>query len=314
MSDTTRRDPAAPTTFELAGRPVRRVGYGAMGLERLADDPATAVHLLREVVASGVNHVDTADFYGDSTANTFLREALRPDDDVVVATKIGAVRATSGPVPLRSAQRPAELRAAVEDNLRSLGRDRLDLVYLRRLDVRPGLVAEGDQIVPVEDQLAELVALRDAGVVGAIGLSAVSEEVLRAALPAGIVAVQNGYNVLARESEPMLDLARREGIAWVPFFPLGSGFADLPKVVEQPEVTAAATRLGATPAQVGLAWLLHHAPNTLLIPGTRSSVHLAENLAAADLALDDLALRELDGLYDARFGDAAWSRERRGRS
>jgi aryl-alcohol dehydrogenase-like predicted oxidoreductase len=314
MSETTRREPAAPTTFALAGREVGRVGYGAMSLEHLAGDPAAAVRLVRDVVDSGVRHIDTADFYGDSTANTFLREALRLDDDVIVATKIGAVRATSGPVPLRAAQRPAELRAAVEDNLRSLGRDRLDLVYLRRLDLRPGLVAEGDQIVPLEDQLAELVALRDAGVVGAIGLSAVSDDVLRAALPAGIAAVQNGYNVLARESEPMLDLARREGIAWVPFFPLGSGFADLPKVVDQPEVIAAATRLGATPAPIGLAWLLHHAPNTLLIPGTTSSAHLAENLAAADVVLDDLALGELDALYAARFGDAAWSRARREQS
>jgi len=311
MNDTTTHpEPTAPTTYDLAGHPVGRVGYGAMGLERLADDPDAAVRLVREAVDLGVNHVDTADFYGDSTANAVLRRALRPGDDVVVVTKIGAVRATSGAIPLRPAQRPHELRSAVEDNLRTLGRDRLDVVNLRRLDLGPGLQAEAEQIVPLDDQLAELVRLRDAGTVGAIGLSAVTEDVLRAALPAGIVCVQNAYNVLARESESLLELCRAEGIAWVPFFPLGSGFADLPKVVDLPEVVAAAARLGVTPAQVGLAWLLQHAPNTLLIPGTTSSSHLAENLAAGAVVLDEEAVRDLDAVHDARFAGEAWARSR----
>ncbi|MGC5167260.1 aldo/keto reductase [Luteimicrobium sp. DT211] len=311
MTDTTNHSPATGSAYELAGRPVARVGYGAMSLEHLAGDAASAVALLREAFDLGVDHVDTADFYGDSTANTFLRRALRPDDDVLVATKVGAVRDTSGSVPLRAAQRPGELRAAVHDNLRSLGQDRLDLVYLRRLDVRPGLVAEGDQVVPLDDQLAELVRLRDEGTIGAIGLSAVSRETLSAALPARIAAVQNAYSVLARESEDMLELCGREGVAWVPFFPLGSGFADLPQVTGQPEVTAVAARLGVTPGQVGLAWLLQHAPHVLLIPGTSSRAHLAENVAVAGLRLDDDAVTELDGLYDARFSGAAWSRAQR---
>jgi aryl-alcohol dehydrogenase-like predicted oxidoreductase len=316
MNDTTTHrepaTPAAPPTYDLAGRTVGRIGYGAMGLERLAGDPEAAVRLVREAVDLGVDHVDTADFYGDSTANAFLRQALRPDDDVVVVTKVGAVRATSGPTRLRPAQRPAELRAAVEDNLHTLGRDRLDVVNLRRLDLGPGLRAEGDQVVPLDDQLAELVRLRDAGTIGAIGLSAGTEDVLRAALPAGIVCVQNAYSVLARESEDMLELCRREDVAWVPFFPLGSGFPGFPKVVDLPAVAAAAERLGATPAQVGLAWLLQHAPNTLLIPGTTSSAHLAENLAAGAVVLDEEAVRELDAVYDARFAGAGWARSRLG--
>lgn len=287
--------------YDLADRGVARIGYGAMALERYADDPAAGERLVRQVVDRGVDHIDTADFYGDSVANQIIRRALRPEDDVVVVTKVGAVRDPGGPLPLRLAQRPAELRAAVEDNLRTLGRERLDVVNLRRADVGPGIIATGEQVVDLDDQLAEMSAMREEGLIGAIGLSAVGIDVLRRALPAGIVCVQNAYSLVARAHEDMLGLCAEQGVAWVPFFPLGSGFPGIPKVSEQPEVVSVASRLGATPAQVGLAWLLHHADNVLLIPGTASAEHVAENVAAGDVVLDDAAFTELDGLWSARF-------------
>jgi len=291
-------------TFDLGGRHVARVGYGAMSMERFADDLPTGERLLRRALDLGVDHVDTADFYGDSTANEIIRRVVRPGDDVVVVSKVGAMKNPGGPLPLRPAQQPAELRAAVEDNLRTLGRDRVDVVNLRRLDVGPGITASGDQLVDLDDQLAEMTAMRDEGIVGAIGLSAVGIDGLKRALPAGIVCVQNAYGLVARQFEDMLELCTAEGIAWVPFFPLGSGFPGMPKVAEQPEVVAAAVRLDVTPAQVGLAWLLRHAPNTLLIPGTASATHLVENLAVGDIELDDATTAELDGIWAARFADA----------
>jgi aryl-alcohol dehydrogenase-like predicted oxidoreductase len=302
MADTTTNSDERPGgVFDLGGRTVSRVGYGAMALERFAGDPDAGVRLVREAIDLGVDHIDTADFYGDSVANAIIRVALRPSDDVVVATKIGAVRDPGGSVPLRTAQKPAEIRAAVEDNLRTLGRDRLDLVYLRRTDVGPGVTAQGDQVVDLDDQLAVMTALRDEGLVGAIGVSAVDLDGLRRALPADIAAVQNAYGLIARQFEDMLSLCAVEGIAWVPFFPLGSAFAHLPKVADQPEVQAAAARLGVTAAQIGLAWLLQHAPNALLIPGTASPEHLRENVAVADIRLDDPAMEALDALWSARF-------------
>ncbi|SEP72478.1 aldo/keto reductase [Microlunatus flavus] len=293
----------ANTTYDLAGRTVSRVGYGAMALEHYADDRGAGEKLVRRAVELGVDHFDTADFYGDSVANEILRDALDGDDRVVVVTKVGAVRTTGGDRPLRLAQKPHELRVAVEDNLRSLGRDRIDVVNLRRADTGPGLVASGDQVVDLDDQLAEMTALRDQGLIGAIGISAVTEAVLRRALPAGIVCVQNAYGLVARQFETMLDLCVAAGVAWVPYFPLGSGFPGMPKVAEQPEVVAAASRLGVTPAQVGLAWLLGHAPNTLLIPGTASVEHLEENLEVGSIELDAATSAELDAVWGARFAD-----------
>lgn len=291
----------ANSTYDLADRTVFRVGYGAMALERYAEDRAAGERLVRRAVELGVDHVDTADFYGASVANDILRRALRSEEDVLVVSKVGAVRTSEGDLPLRLAQKPHELRAAVEDNLRSLGRERLDVVNLRRADTGPGVVATGDQVVDLDDQLAEMTALRDEGLVGAIGVSAVTDEVLQRALPAGIVCVQNAYGLVARQFEPMLDRCVAAGVAWVPYFPLGSGFPGLPKVAEQPEVVRAASRLGVTPSQVGLAWLLGHAPNTLLIPGTASLDHLEENLAVAGLELDAGTTAELDAVWDARF-------------
>jgi hypothetical protein len=185
----------------------------------------------------------------------------------------------------------------VEANLDSLGTDRLGVVNLRRVDAPPGIIAEGEQVVDLDDQLAELTALRDAGKVGGIGLSNVSAAQLRQALPAGIACVQNSYSALDRSAEPILDLCRAHGIAWVPFFPLGSaGFAKLPKVTDNPTVLAIAAELGVTAAQVGLAWQLAHYDNTLLIPGTANPAHLAENLAAGDVKLPEASLAAIDRL------------------
>ncbi|MFF3488910.1 aldo/keto reductase [Streptomyces sp. NPDC002701] len=286
--------PRAGGAGRLGDRTVSRIGFGAMQLERLQDDRRAAVALVRRSVELGSDHVDTAEFYGHGFANEVLREALRPGDEVVVVSKIGADPVTDGPVPLRLAQRPEQLRASVEDNLRSLGLERIPLVNLRRTDIGPGLRAEGDQIVGIEDQLAVMTALRDEGKIGGIGLSSVSADVLRKALPAGVACVQNAYNLLARDDEELLQLCLTEGVAWVPFFPLGSAFDGIPKVTDEPAVVAVARELGATPAQVGLAWLLHHAPNVLLIPGTADPDHLEANVAAGSLALDESALARLD--------------------
>jgi aryl-alcohol dehydrogenase-like predicted oxidoreductase len=270
----------------LAGRSVARVGYGAMQLGGAGpDDEPVAV--LRRAVELGVDHLDTAQFYGDGVVNRRIHAALAPyPEHLVLVSKVGATPDPGGATELRLAQRPEDLRAQVEDNLRSLGTDRIDVVNLRRADVAPGLVAEGDQIVDLDDQLAAMVALRDAGKIGAIGLSHVSAEQLRHALPAGIVCVQNAYSLVDRGSEPVLDLCREHGIAWVPYFPLGGGRLGQRHVTDLPAVVDTATRLGVTRAQVGLAWLLAYAPQTLLIPGTRSVAHLEENLAAGDVALD----------------------------
>ena len=273
----------------LAGRPVARVGYGAMQLaERPGRAPlpaGEAIALLRAAVELGVNHFDTAQFYGAGLANDLIRRAFAPyAGDIVLVSKVGADR-VDALSPLKPAQQPRELRASVEDNLASLGVDQLAVVNLRRLDIQPGLLATGDQVVDLDDQLAELVALRAEGKIGAIGLSNVRLDQLRRALPVGIACVQNAYSLVERSAEPMLDLCAADGIAWVPFFPLGSAFPGRPKVTDQPAVIEAARALGATPSQVGLAWLRQHAPNVLLISGTSSIDHLRENVAAGELDL-----------------------------
>ncbi|GAA4856212.1 aldo/keto reductase [Actinomycetospora corticicola] len=279
-------------TAKLGEREVARVGYGAMQLrEEGPDDGPVAV--LRRARELGVDHLDTAEFYGDGVVNRRIRAALGPDDDVVVATKVGAEPA-SGVIDLRLAQRPEQLRAQVEANLRSLGAERLDVVNLRRADAPPGLVAEGDQVVDLDDQLAVLTALRDAGTIGAIGLSQVSADQLRRALPVGIVCVQNAYSLVDRSSEPVLDLCREHGIAWVPYFPLGSGFAGQTHVTTLPSVRSVADRIGATPSQVGLAWVLSRSPGSMVIPGTRSVGHLEENVGAGSVSLSAEDLATLD--------------------
>jgi pyridoxine 4-dehydrogenase len=290
-------------TAQLAGRRVARIGFGVMQLGRSAIGKDAALAILRQAVGAGVNHLDTAQFYG--ACNELIREALAPyGEDLVLVTKVGAVRDPDAkPLPLVPAQRPAELRAQVEANLASLGADQLGVVNLRRLDAAPGLIAEGEQLVDLDDQLAELAALRDAGKIGGIGLSNVSATQLRQALPAGIACVQNSYSVLDRTAEPVLDRCREHGIAWVPFFPLGSsGFGNMPRVTDNPTVIGIAAELGATPAQVGLAWQLAHYDRTLLIPGTANPAHLAENLAVGAIELPKAFRAALDQLSLATTG------------
>ncbi len=269
-------------------------GPGVLGPPR---DRSVAVALLRRAVELGVNHIDTAQYYGPDVANELIHAALHPyPDDLVLVTKVGADRDRQG--RWVSAQRPAELRAGVEANLRSLEVERLDVVNLRLLGAERG---PGDAAtrVDLDSQLAEMIALRAEGKIGGIGISSVSLVELRRAVPVGIACVQNAYSLLERADEPLLDLCREHDIAWVPYFPLGSAFARGSKVTEHPAVLAAAAAHGATPAQVGLAWLLAHDPHILLIPGTSSLEHLEENVASADVRLDDATIAALDVLAAA---------------
>lgn len=276
---------------------VARVGYGAMQLFETSPDDAAMV--LRRAIELGVNHIDTASFYGPGEVNRRIRAALSPyADDLVIVSKVGARYTGEEPIPLAPAQRPAELRAAVEDDLRQLGLDRVPVVNLRRMDLGPGMAVEGDQIVDLDDQLAEMIALRDEGKIGGIGVSSVPLDVLRRALPAGIACVQNAYSLLDRSQEEMVEACLAEGIAWVPYFPLGSAFPGFPKVADNAVVVQIAGAIGATPSQVGLAWLLAHAPNTLLIPGTRSIAHLEENIGAGDITLSADAIARLDAVTE----------------
>lgn len=286
----------------LAGRRVARIGFGAMqlpgrGVWGPPRDRATALAVLRRAVDLGVNHIDTAQFYGDGVANELIHAALHPyPDDLVLVSKVGARRDEQG--GWLPAQRPEQLRAGVEANLRSLAVDRLDVVNLRVFDAAAaGHRVPSDQQVDLDSQLAEMVALREAGTIGGIGVSNVTVDQLRRALPAGVACVQNPYSLLDRSGEPLLDICREHDLPWVPFFPLGSaGFPGVAKVTGHPAVVAAATTLEASPAQVGLAWLLAHDPHTLLIPGTSGLAHLADNVAAGDVRLDAETMRLLDGL------------------
>jgi pyridoxine 4-dehydrogenase len=282
-------------TAKLAGRTVARIGFGAMQLERAGVGRDAALAILRQAVEAGVNHIDTAAFYGP--ANALIRDALAPyPDELVLVTKVGAARDADG--TFGSGQRPEQLRDQVEANLATLGVEQVDVVNLRRLDAPPGLIAEGGQKVDMDDQLAELSALREGGKIGAIGLSNVSAGQLRQALPAGIACVQNSYGILDRTAEPVLQLCREHDIAWVPFFPLGSAFPNRLKATDDPTVAGIAADLGATPAQVALAWLLTHYDHTLLIAGTSDSAHLAENIAAGSLRLTAASVRALDQLAE----------------
>lgn len=275
----------------LGDHDVLRVGFGAMQLGHA--DAADAVKVLHRAVELGVDHLDTAQFYGP--VNELIRTALHPyADGLRIVTKVGAV--THPTEHLVAAQKPAQLRAQVEENLRTLDTEHLAVVNLRRADSPPGITATGDQVVDLDSQLAELIALRDEGKVGGIGLSHVTLAQLRQALPAGIACVQNLYNVLTRDHEDVLAECAEHGIAWVPYCPLGSAFDQLPSVADDPVVIAHAERLGITPAQAGLAWLLGHSPATLLIPGTRDLRHLADNVAVARIELDQEATTALDAL------------------
>jgi aryl-alcohol dehydrogenase-like predicted oxidoreductase len=287
----------ATTTFEIAGRPVGRVGYGAMqlpgpGVTGPPRDHDEAIAVLRRAVEAGVNHIDTAQYYGPNVSNELIREALHPyPDDLVIVSKVGAVRDEAG--GWLPAQTPADLRAGVADNLRTLGVDQLGAVNLRRM---PEDDMPDEQRVPLADQLGEMVALREEGKIAGVGIStAPLAEVDEAIRSAQITCVQNAYSLLARDDGGVLERCIDAGIAFVPYFPLGSAFPGMPKVTDDARVQAVAYRLGATPAQVGLAWLLARADNILLIPGTSSLAHLEENLAVRDLDLSTADVAELDG-------------------
>jgi pyridoxine 4-dehydrogenase len=278
-------------TFVLGDRTVKRLGYGAMqlagpGVFGPPKDHDGAVAVLREAVASGVDHIDTSDFYGPHVTNQIIREALHPyPDNLAIVTKISARRGPAGEwLPAFSRE---ELTKAVHDNLRNLGLDVLEVVNLRSM-LNPHHPVEGS----LEAPLTVLADLQRQGLVRHIGLSNVTaKQVEDAAAIAKIVCVQNLYNLVQRTDEAMVDQLAAKGIAYVPFFPLG-GFTPL----QSTGLSEVAKGLGATPMQVALAWLLRRAPNILLIPGTSSVSHLRENLAAADLALSEETMGALDGI------------------
>ncbi|WP_037087131.1 aldo/keto reductase family oxidoreductase [Neorhizobium vignae] len=282
-------------TYVLGDRNVKRLGYGAMqlagkGVFGPPKDRDAAIAVLREAVKAGVNHIDTSDFYGPHVTNQIIREALHPyPDNLVIVTKIGAMRGTDGSWnPAFSAE---QLTQAVHDNLRNLGLDTLDVVNLRIMfDVHGP--AEGS----IEEPLTVLAELQRKGLVRHIGLSNVTPaQVAQGQGIAKIVCVQNQYNLAHRQDDAMIDDLARDGIGYVPFFPLG-GFSPL----QSSTLSEVAQRLDATPMQVALAWLLRRAPNILLIPGTSSVGHLRENLAAAELRLSDAVMAELEGVAGIR--------------
>lgn len=273
---------------------VRRMGFGAMqlpgpGVMGPPKDHEQALAVLRRAVEGGVDHIDTAQFYGPDVANALIREALHPyPDDLVLVSKVGAKRDAQG--AWLPAGAPAELRAGIQENLHALGVDRLGAVNLRLHE------GEHDPGYTLEAQVEAMVQARADGLIAGVGLSNVSLEQLDRALQlTPVVCVQNAWSVLDRSSQPVLDRCEELGIAFVPFFPLGSAFGVKP-VREDNTVQAVAARHGATPAQVALAWVLATSPVTALIPGTSSLEHLAENLAAADLRLTEDDIAQLDEL------------------
>jgi aryl-alcohol dehydrogenase-like predicted oxidoreductase len=279
-------------TFTLgADRSAGRLGYGAMqlagpGVFGPPKDAETALAVLREAVASGVNHIDTSDFYGPHVTNQLIRKALHPyPDELIIVTKIGARRGADGSwLPAFS---PKELIEAVHDNLRNLGLDVLDVVNLRSMHGTHG-PAEGS----IEEPLSVLAELKRKGLVRHIGLSNVTpSQIEEGRRICDIVCVQNHYNVAHRADDALIDALARRGIAYVPFFPLG-GFTPL----QSSNLSDVARRLGITPMQAALAWLLRRAPNILLIPGTSTVAHLRENLAAAEINLSEDEVRALDAI------------------
>ena len=274
-------------TFRIGDLLVKRLGYGAMqlsgpGIFGSPKDRETALAVLREAVSSGVNHIDTSDYYGPYITNQLIRQALHPyPDDLVIVTKIGARRGEDASwLPASS---PAELTQAVHDNLRHLSLDVLDVVNLRNM-----LGSEASMETP----LTVLADLQRQGLVRHIGLSNVTPaQIAEGRRTCEIVCVQNHYNVAHRNDDALIDNLAGDRIAYVPFFPLG-GFTPL----QSSTLSGVAQGLGATPMQVALAWLLRRAPNVLLIPGTSSLAHLRENLAAAELDLPDEALKRLNGV------------------
>jgi pyridoxine 4-dehydrogenase len=285
--------------FQLGERTVRRMGYGAMqlagpGVFGPPKDHGVALAVLREAVASGVNHIDTSDFYGPHVTNQLIREALYPyPDDLVIVTKVGALRGADA--SWNPAQSPTELTQAVHDNLRNLGVDVLDVVNLRVM----GNIPEPSE-ASIAEQFTALAELQRQGLIRHLGLSnATARQVMEASAIAPVVCVQNHYNVVHRDDDALIDELAAQGVAYVPFFPLG-GFMPL----QSSTLSHVAERLGATPMQVALAWLLYRSLNILLIPGTSSIDHLRENFKATELVLLDIVLSELDEINARPDGSA----------
>jgi pyridoxine 4-dehydrogenase len=277
--------------YRLGPLTVSRIGFGAMqlpgpGVFGPPRDRGEAIAVLRRAAELGVDHIDTAQYYGPEVANELIRAALHPyPEGLALVSKVGARRDRSGGV-LRF-DSPAQLTLGIEDNLRSLAVDQLTAVNLRLMDDGP----PGQRF---DDQLTAMVKARDNGLIGGIGLSNVTHEHLVHALAiTDIACVQNPMNLADRHSLPVLEECEARGIAFVPFFPLGSAFAGSNPVLRSPQVTSIAARLGRTPAQIALAWLLSFRPNILLIPGTSSVSHLEENIAAGDVELDEAAREAL---------------------
>jgi pyridoxine 4-dehydrogenase len=276
--------------YRVADIELTRVGYGAMqlagpGVFGPPKDHDAAIAVLREAVDLGINHIDTADFYGPHVTNELIREALAPyPDDLHIVTKVGARRDENGGWP--HARTPAELREQVHDNLRRLGLDALDVVNLRLGGV------EGPEPGSLAEQFEALAELQQQGLVRHLGLSTVTAEQLAEAQSiAPVVCVQNLYNIARREDDALVDLTARQGIAYVPYFPLG-GFSPL----QSDALEVVAKELDATPMTIALAWLLQRSPNMLLIPGTSSVAHLRENVAGAALVLPADAVAKLDAI------------------
>lgn len=276
-------------TFSLGRYTVRRVGFGAMqlpgpGVFGPPRDHDRAVAVLRRAVALGVDHIDTAQFYGPDVSNELIREALHPyPENLALVSKVGAKR--DDQANWLPAQEPGDLRRDIETNLRTLGADRLAAVNLRVYGSDAGEPGEVDREL-FDRQLDAMIAARDEGLIAGIGLSNIAREHLEIALErTEIVCVQNAFNLADRTSQPVLDLCVERDIAFVPFFPLGSAFVADNPVLGHPTVKRVAAEQNRTPAQVALAWTLNVAPNVLLIPGTSSVSHLEENLAVADLEL-----------------------------
>jgi pyridoxine 4-dehydrogenase len=292
MSDkTTESKLGGPFTFPGTSMTVRRIGYGAMqlagpGVFGPPKDQDGAIAVLREAVAAGVNHIDTSDFYGPHVTNQIIRRALHPyPAGLVIVTKLGARRPPDG--SWQPANSPQDLTEGVHDNLHNLGLDALDIVNYRA----PGTI-HGPKEGSIAEQVAVLADLRRKGLIRHLGLSNVTAaQVAEAQAITKVVCVQNNYNLAHREDDSLIDNLARQGIAYVPFFPLG-GFTPL----QSSTLSAVAERLGSKPMQVALAWLLHRSPNVLLIPGTSSVAHLRENLAAGQLVLSPQILAELDGI------------------
>ena len=289
--NTNNTNPGGAFTLPGTSITLNRLGYGAMqlageGVWGPPRDPDAAVAVLREAVALGVNHIDTADFYGPHTTNQIIRKALHPyPKGLVIVTKLGARRPPDK--SWQPAVSPQDLTAGVHDNLRNLGLDALDIVNYRAMGA-----IHGPEEGSIAEQVTVLADLKRKGLIRHIGLSNVTAaQVAEAQAITDVVCVQNNYNLVYRHDDTLIDDLARQGIAYVPFFPLG-GFTPL----QSSALSSVAGRLGATPMQVALAWLLHRSPNILLIPGTSSVAHLRENLKAADLQLPPQTVAELNSI------------------